>query len=162
MFGNLKWLWKIETDWRQLHFVQCEIWWIGIVGTIGDFRNVKKYDVTYFPFDERKCELNFEFWNSKIYFYSNRANVILDDFKENKSWQVTDTSLEIVDSGNNIKSNWKGTIRIRIRFIWQYQLSLSILTIFHVALPTRSGEKIGYILMIAFTIFLSLRHQSLC
>lgn len=127
------------------------------------FDSTCNIDMTYFPFDSQKCDLQLVTWSSTremISIVTGEDGFNIDAYEENANWNLLGVST--FDSSTTSTSGLSFSIRIRRRPVY-YLLNfmipivlLSFLNNFAFVLPCDSGEKTGYaiVLFLSFAIFL--------
>lgn len=63
----------------------------------GVFKTMCQIDITYYPFDEQKCDLVFGAWSyytSKMNLTTNHLKIIKDSYENNGEWDLLDTGVE--------------------------------------------------------------------
>ncbi|KAK3103248.1 hypothetical protein FSP39_017816 [Pinctada imbricata] len=129
-----------------------------IVGSI--IKTTCDVDITYFPFDEQTCEIDFYTFghsSNEIFFRISETDIDLTYFRKNAQWEVTESRLKPHDK---VKFNGTITAVIGLKRYPEYfivnilipVLFLCLLNPFVFLLPPESGERISY----TVTIFLSL------
>ena len=65
------------------------------------FKTMCQIDITYYPFDEQKCDLVFGAWSyytTKMNLTTESTAVTMDSFETNGEWDVTNTQVRLVAS----------------------------------------------------------------
>ncbi|XP_021351853.1 neuronal acetylcholine receptor subunit alpha-6-like [Mizuhopecten yessoensis] len=128
-------------------------------------------DITYFPFDKQKCDINVGVWTSEVDDVMVRVGVAAmteDSYQENGEWDLTETSATTYISKSN-NANVKFSLYMDRKpqyYIYNVVapiLLLSILSVFTFAIPVDSGEKLGFCMTVylAFAVFLTIVSASL-
>ena len=63
----------------------------------GVFKTMCQIDITYYPFDEQRCDLTFGAWSyytSKMNLTTSSVKINLDTYDTNGEWDILDTSVE--------------------------------------------------------------------
>ena len=123
-------------------------------------------DITYFPFDQQTCSLEFEIWSfiaTEVEIYSSEGVEYKDNIQEHSSWKLLGASAE-VDNENFYESRISFTLRLQrkpsyyVTNILLPAILLCSLVIAVFLIPAESGEKIGYSItvLLAMSVFLSI------
>ncbi len=65
----------------------------------GVFKTMCQIDITYYPFDEQKCDLVFGAWTyytTKMNLTTENLEIGMDTYKSNGEWQIKSTSVSIM------------------------------------------------------------------
>lgn len=141
------------------------IWRVGeVIDTICDV------DVTYFPFDIQKCQLEFAAWgytSTKLSFTMLDDGINLSEFSENVEWIVTKTE------GYTATSRTFSTIIYEVHMERRYVffivnvfipvVFLNLLSNMVFLLPANSGERVGFSItcLLAVAVFLTIVSDTL-
>ena len=120
-------------------------------------------DMTYFPFDSQSCDIQFVTWSSTkemINIVSGTDGLDTSFYETNANWDLLGVSSS--DSSTSTTSGLSFKINIKRKpffFLLNFIIPivcLSILNLFVFVLPSDSGEKTGYaiVLFLSFAIFL--------
>ncbi|XP_033728987.1 neuronal acetylcholine receptor subunit alpha-6-like [Pecten maximus] len=127
--------------------------------------------VEYFPFDNQTCNINVGVWTSeidKIHVRVPPIEVDLEHFQKNSEWDLTGwTAHTFTTKTDNAMIQFSISLKRKHQY-YLYNvvapiLMLSILAIFTFAIPTESGEKLGFCMTVylAFAVFLTIVSTSL-
>lgn len=135
------------------------------------FQSTCKIDVTYFPFDQQRCELIFGSWTYTgnavtLEFRNNESNVVLSDYWKSGTWDIVDAPgcLQSYNSKTGAESQITFYITIRRKTLF-YTVNLilptvlmSFLCILVFYLPAEAGEKVtlGISILLSLVVFLLL------
>lgn len=117
--------------------------------------------VKYFPFDEQLCDIVIAPWvmNSEWFtFESHNKAIYLHNYEQDNMWTIIGTSASVKKLNDYDEYGMVFTVKLkRNSSYYMYNLILpiillSILSVFTFALPTESGERVGY----GLTVFLAL------
>ena len=138
------------------------------------FQSTCRIDVTYFPFDQQRCEMIFGSWTYTgkaidLKFYENKSYVVLEDYWKSGTWDIVEVpgclqSYNEFSLGVPTESQITFYITIRRKTLF-YTVNLilptvliSFLCILVFYLPAEAGEKVtlGISILLSLVVFLLL------
>ncbi|XP_069131040.1 neuronal acetylcholine receptor subunit alpha-6-like [Argopecten irradians] len=128
-------------------------------------------DVEYFPFDSQTCNISVGVWTSdidQIFVRTGAVEFDLEYYQESSEWNLTGWVANTYTTESK-RSMIRYSLHLKRRpqyYVYNVVapiLMLSILAIFTFAIPTESGEKLGFCMTVylAFAVFLTIVSASL-
>lgn len=125
------------------------------------------FDMTYFPFDEQTCRLQFGCWIptcSEVMLYPVKRRLILDSYSENSEWKITNTDVKFERQVFSEETYCSVTVKIILKrkplyFVGNVVLPCSLLSMISIVafgVPAESGEKISLSMttLLSYSVFL--------
>jgi len=132
----------------------------------GVFATICELDLTYFPFDQQKCDLYIENWSytgSEVNLLNSSSEVILDAYKSNGEWEYDFSEVE--STSNLYDGEPYPEVQFRIflsRKPGYYMINILTPCVLMVVLalvmfwvPPEAGEKVslGVTVLLSFSVF---------
>ena len=134
----------------------------------GIFKTMCQIDITYFPFDDQSCSLQFGAWSyhtSKMNLTNSSSLVNLDSYEKNGEWEIMESTSARHEFSyeccpNEAYSFVSFTLNMRRRYTFYVMnvilpsmvTSILLLSIFYC--PPSQKVQIGVVVLLSFRIFL--------
>ena len=140
------------------------------------FKSSCEIDVSFFPFDEQRCQLKFGSWSydgSQLDLINSSTSADITSYIHNGEWKLIGLPVErnVFYYGCCVEPYPDITFTIVIRRMPQFYLFnlmlpciiISVINAFSFLLPADSGEKVGFSLtvLLALTVFLLLLAEAI-